>query len=83
MDDDHLGNGDQSGSRNFVAVSPSVGIMYKGVFANISTAFETPTTTELINRPDGLGASIHHYDRNRQSGLKSVNEVSAKHFPTI
>ncbi len=56
MTDHFLSNGDQSGSRNFVAVSPSVGLSYKGFFANFGTAFETPTTTELINRPDGLGS---------------------------
>ncbi len=53
---DHLtSNGDQSGMRSFNALSPSLGLIYRGVYANFSTAFETPTTTELVNRPDGMG----------------------------
>ena len=61
--DDHLqrpnpGNS-QSGSRNFQALSPSAGISYQindsRIYASMSTAFEAPTTTELVNRPDGGG----------------------------
>lgn len=59
MTDRLLTNGDQSGERNFRALSPSLGLSYRAgvavVFANVSTAFETPTTTELVNRPDGDG----------------------------
>jgi iron complex outermembrane receptor protein len=47
----------QSGSRTFQSVSPSLGINYRpgnqNIFANISTSFEAPTTTELVNRPGG------------------------------
>jgi len=46
-----------SGDRSFSAFSPSVGLTYRlgngQVFANYSTAFETPTTTELVNQPNG------------------------------
>ena len=57
---DHLHtNGDQSGSRDFTALSPSLGLSYRTTpltwYANWSTAFETPTTTELINSPSGMG----------------------------
>jgi iron complex outermembrane receptor protein len=61
--DDHLqkhspGNS-QSGKRNFQALSPSAGISYQindsRIYASMSTAFEAPTTTELVNRPDGGG----------------------------
>ncbi len=55
MTDNHLPNGDQSGERNFSAISPSIGVLYRSAYANFSTAFETPTTTELVNRPDGRG----------------------------
>ena len=59
MDDRYLENGDQSGDRNFTAVSPTAGLSYRHgntiVFANYATAFETPTTTELVNRPDLTG----------------------------
>lgn len=61
--DDHLisaTNPDDGGSRTMSAVSPSVGIAWLptsrfSTYANIATAFETPTTTELANRPNGAG----------------------------
>jgi iron complex outermembrane receptor protein len=42
------------------ALSPSVGVALMltprfSTYANVSTAFETPTTTELANRPNGAG----------------------------
>jgi len=51
---------DDSGTRSFDAWSPTIGgaVSLGGgawVYANLSTAFETPTTTELTNRPDGAG----------------------------
>ncbi len=54
------GEPDDSGSRAMDAISPSAGIHARltdaiGVFANISTSFLTPTTTELANRPEGSG----------------------------
>ena len=55
-----LDNGDQSGDRTMDAVSPSVGVTVSAarnvnLFANVSTAFETPTTVELSNTPTGEG----------------------------
>lgn len=45
------------GSRRFFSLNPSAGISIRfrdsQYFANISTSFETPTTTELVNRPGG------------------------------
>lgn len=59
VSDDPALNGDQSGSRTLSAWSPSVGLSYQWggtlLFTNYSTAFETPTTTELVNRPDATG----------------------------
>lgn len=51
---------DDSGSRTMDALSPTAGVRLSAaegldLFANVSTAFETPTTTELVNRPDGAG----------------------------
>lgn len=47
----------QSGRRDFQSVSPGLGITYSlndvDFFGNVSTAFEVPTTTELVNRPGG------------------------------
>jgi len=47
-----------SGARTLDAVSPMAGFVYRltplhSLYANISSAFETPTTTELGNKPDG------------------------------
>ena len=58
VSDNYLANGDDSGELDFDQVSPSIGINYqldRGVFfASYSSAFETPTTTELAN-PDASG----------------------------
>lgn len=58
VSDRFLSDGDDSGKRDFDAVSPSIGANYKlenGVlFTSYSSGFETPTTTELAN-PDASG----------------------------
>ncbi|MCY3942941.1 MAG: TonB-dependent receptor, partial [Gemmatimonadetes bacterium] len=50
---------DDSGVRSMGAVSPSLGLYLglgeHGLFAALSGSFETPTTTELANRPSGAG----------------------------
>ena len=51
---------DDGGSRTMRAVSPSAGLAYAlgenaNVYANVATAFETPTTSELANQPSGAG----------------------------
>lgn len=51
---------DDSGDRTMDALSPSVGLTVRPIqplelFASISASFETPSTTELANRPDGAG----------------------------
>lgn len=51
---------DDSGERTMRAASPSVGVSWSlgrdgALYANYATAFETPTTTELANRPSGAG----------------------------
>ena len=58
--DHYLADGDQTGDRTMKSVSGNLGVSYRvsGAFlpyANIATSFETPTTTELVNRPDGTG----------------------------
>lgn len=61
--DDHLitsTNPDDSGVRLLYATSPSFGASYAfvpalSVYGNVSTGFQTPTTTELANRPSGAG----------------------------
>lgn len=51
-------NPDDSGERTLRAVSPSLGAVVRlrpltAAYLNVSTAFETPTATELVNQPDG------------------------------
>jgi len=53
-------NTDNSGNRTMKGVSPALGIVYRftkslNCFTNVSTSFETPTSTELANRPGGVG----------------------------
>jgi iron complex outermembrane recepter protein len=61
LDDRYLGDGfNDSGSRTMSSVSGNIGASWAFgdrfvPYANISTAFETPTTTELVNQPDGSG----------------------------
>lgn len=55
-----LDGSDDSGDRVMRAFSPSVGIVVEAgrgieIYGSLATSFETPTTTELANRPDGAG----------------------------
>jgi iron complex outermembrane receptor protein len=54
------GDPDDSGRRDMDALSPTVGIAFAVTramtwYANVTTAFETPTTSELANQPTGAG----------------------------
>jgi iron complex outermembrane receptor protein len=58
--DRFLADGDDSGSRTMAALSANFGVSWAFgdrfvPYLNVSTAFETPTTTELVNKPDGTG----------------------------
>ena len=51
-------NPDDSGERSLGAISPMIGLMVllapaHSAYANVSSAFETPTATELGNQPSG------------------------------
>jgi len=55
-----LADGDDSDVRWMTSASPSAGVTWSplpwlGTYARLGTAFETPTTSELSNRPDGGG----------------------------
>jgi iron complex outermembrane receptor protein len=59
-DDRLLADGDDSGSRTLEELSPTVGAAWSPedtwtLYGNLSTSFETPTTSELSNRPGGGG----------------------------
>ncbi len=58
--DQKFDDGDQSGERTMSAASPSIGLTFAAtptfnLYTNFSTAYETPTTVELSNRPEGEG----------------------------
>ena len=60
VDDQFLEDGDQSGVRSFDYLSPMGGILYSPLdylhlYANVSTAFQVPTTTELARPDEGGG----------------------------
>jgi iron complex outermembrane receptor protein len=59
-------------SRSLGAVSPMIGVNWRvgplaSAYASVSTSFETPTTTELANQPDGSGGLNTELDP--QSGI--------------
>jgi iron complex outermembrane receptor protein len=61
LDDHYLGDGfDDSGTRTMSSFSGNVGASWAFddnfvPYVNVATAFETPTTTELVNKSDGSG----------------------------
>jgi iron complex outermembrane recepter protein len=61
LDDRYLGDGfDDSGARTMSSLSGNVGASWAFgdrfvPYVNVATAFETPTTTELVNKSDGSG----------------------------
>ena len=77
VDDRLLDDGvDDSGARPMQALSPSFGLhvnIATGVdaFANYATAFETPTTTELANRPTGAGGFNPELDPQRTRSVEA------------
>ena len=75
MTDNLLSNGDQSGGRDFVALSPSLGAFYHTNtltwYTNVGTTFETPTTTELINSPSGEGGFNSDLDPQQTRGVEA------------
>jgi iron complex outermembrane receptor protein len=74
-------NPDDSGDRTLHAISPLVGFVTRlgplhSAYASVSTAFETPTATELANKPDGsagINPSLDpQYATTAEVGLKGV-----------
>jgi iron complex outermembrane receptor protein len=70
------GDPDDSGSRGMAALSPSLGLVYEAgaaasIYANFGTSFQTPTTTELANRPAGAGGFNPDLDPERTRSLEA------------
>lgn len=80
IDDSFSSDGDQSGNRKFREWSGSAGLSYRyheshQAYANISTAFETPTFSEFAN-PAGVGGlnpeTEPQKSRNHELGLRGA-----------
>jgi iron complex outermembrane receptor protein len=82
LQDHYFGDGrDDSGNRVLHAVSPMLGAvvrlsMFSALYANVGSAFETPTTTELGNQPNG-NAGLNYdlkpqYSTSYETGLKGL-----------
>src|SRR5690606_18861414 len=76
VDDRFTQDGDESGERSMPAWSGHVGasVLVSDAFipyANVSTAFETPTTTELQVSPDGGGGFNPVLDPQRTLGIEA------------
>ena len=65
VNDRFRANGDQSGQRTWREWSPGIGLVWRAddalsVYANLGSAFQTPTTTELANPADpGSGGGFN------------------------
>jgi iron complex outermembrane receptor protein len=75
-------NPDDSGRRTLGALSPMVGLLARlsplqSAYANISSAFETPTATELGNQPSGAAGINRDLQPQRsityETGLKGIS----------
>ena len=85
VDDRLTADGDDSGERTMSKLAPSAGVVWTRhpgfePYAGIRTSFETPTTTELANRPDGSGGlnpdlepqTAVHYEVGARGALGSL-----------
>ncbi|MGH7589305.1 MAG: TonB-dependent receptor, partial [Gemmatimonadota bacterium] len=77
VDDRFLGNDDpdDSGRRSMDALSPSLGLTLDAgtgvtVYGQAAAGFDTPTTSELANRPDGAGGLNPDLDPQRSRTLE-------------
>ncbi len=76
VDDRFFSDGDDdSGERDMTAASGHLGAVWRpsaafAPYANLSTAFETPTTTELAVSPDGSGGFNPSLDPQRVTTLE-------------
>ena len=71
-----LDDGDDSGTRSLSQLSPSAGLGWQLtprtlLYASYGTAFQTPTTVELGNRPDGAGGFNPDLDPESVSSLEA------------
>jgi iron complex outermembrane receptor protein len=88
----NAGNPDDSGNRLLDAVSPMVGILARiaathSAYANVSSAFETPTATELGNQPSGAAGINRDLKPQRSTtyevGVKGVGESGLQYNASL
>ncbi|MFC1561216.1 TonB-dependent receptor family protein [Candidatus Latescibacterota bacterium] len=81
---------DYSGTRNMDRFSPMVGVLYRPndlikLYSNYSTAFQTPTTIELSNKPTGEGGFNPSLQpeimRSYEVGIKGMLPVGIEEWP--
>ena len=81
-------NPDDSGERLLHAISPMAGILAHltdshSAYLNVSTAFETPTATELGNQPSGAGGINRDLKPQRsltyELGMKGVSDFGIQY----
>jgi len=86
------GNPDDSGERLLHAVSPMAGLLARisdshSAYFNVSTAFETPTATELGNQPSGAGGINRDLKPQRsltyELGLKGVSAIGVQYSTSV
>lgn len=90
VDDDLITdqNPDESGGKTMDAISPSVGLSYDvlvgaTLYANVSTAFESPTTTEIVNRPEGAGGINPEIEPQRSMTIEGGIKASPTEWSRI
>lgn len=73
-DDAFQGQNNASGSRWMSAISPQIGATYvfgfNTVYTGVTSSFESPTTTELVNRPDLSRGFNPNLDPERSVGVE-------------
>lgn len=73
-------------SRTMSAFSPMLGVSFRvrptlALYANLASSFETPTTTELANRPDGSAGLNRELQPQRGGTLEAgLKGVVGRHF---
>jgi iron complex outermembrane recepter protein len=81
--EDELGNS-QEGDRSFFALNPSAGFIYRlenaRIFTNFSTSFESPTTVELVNRPEGGNGFNQNLNPERTVSLETGIQGNLQNF---
>ncbi|MCW9708315.1 TonB-dependent receptor family protein [Fodinibius salsisoli] len=75
----------RTSSRAFQSVSPSIGLSYSPgpytLFTNLSTSFQAPTTTELVNRPSGGNGFNPNLQPEKTVGIETgIRSQSAQQF---